>query len=221
MSVTLKETVGPSPSDSRTSEIIDRLLDRLKAAIAELGYDAVLEDLLSPDLIGGQDDSLLPTPDVMVVPGHLADASRPILLAVTKGWKGKDPLAFAKVMRQVKARLTEARGDVKVVVVFCDTWDSASFQEEHREELEPTPETAFAFCSCWSEFPTGCSCRFPLCSTRRRRDGAGGDAQQKSRVHFAHRPTRSSNWPLSRSRLGPGLRREGQVAGLHRVLAAM
>ncbi len=31
--------------------------------------------------------------------------------------------------------LTESRGDVKVVVVFCDTWDSASFQEEHREEL--------------------------------------------------------------------------------------
>ena len=135
MSVTLKETVGPSPSDSRTSEIIERLLDRLKAAIAELGYEAVLEDLLSPDLIGGQDDSLLATTDVMVVPGHLADASRPILLAVTKGWKGKDPLAFAKVMRKVKARLTEARGGVKVVVVFCDTWDSASFQEEHREEL--------------------------------------------------------------------------------------
>ncbi len=39
-------------------------------------------------------------------------------------------------MRQVKGRLTESRGgDVKVVVVFCDTWDSASFQEEHREEL--------------------------------------------------------------------------------------
>ncbi len=135
MSLTLKESVGPSPSDSRTSETVDRLLDRLKAAIAELGYEAVLEDLLSPELIGGQDDSLLPTPDVTVLPGQLADTTRPILLAVTKGWNGKDPLSFAKVMRQVKARLTESRGDAKVVIVFCDTWDSASFQEEHREEL--------------------------------------------------------------------------------------
>jgi len=125
--VTLKETVGAFPSDSRTSDIVERLLDRLKAAIAELGYEAVLEDLLSPELIGGQDDSLLPTPDVMVVPGELADTSRPILLAVTKGWNGKDPLSFAKVMRHVKARLTESRGDVKVVIIFCDTWDSASF----------------------------------------------------------------------------------------------
>ncbi len=79
MSVTLKESVGPFPSDSRTSETVDRLLDRLKAAIAELGYAAVLEDLLSPELIGGQDDSLLPTPDVTVVPGQLTDTSRPIL----------------------------------------------------------------------------------------------------------------------------------------------
>ncbi len=87
-----------------------------------------MEDLLSPELIGGQDDSLLPTPDVMVVPGQLADTGRPVLLAVTKGWSGKDSLSFAKLIRHVKARLTESRGGVKVVIVFCDTWDSASFQ---------------------------------------------------------------------------------------------
>ncbi len=38
-------------------------------------------------------------------------------------------------MRQVKARLIEARGTIRVVIVFCDCWDSTSFQEEHREEL--------------------------------------------------------------------------------------
>jgi len=133
--VTPKETVGAVPRDARTSDVVERLLDRLKAAIADLGYEAVLEDLLSPELIGGEADSLLPTPDVIVVPGQLSDTTRPILLAVTKGWNGKDPLSFAKVMRQVKARLTESRGAVKAVIVFCDTWDSASFQEEHREEL--------------------------------------------------------------------------------------
>ncbi len=34
MSLTLKESVGPFPSDPRTSEIVERLLDRFKAAIA-------------------------------------------------------------------------------------------------------------------------------------------------------------------------------------------
>jgi hypothetical protein len=135
MSVVLKETVGPSPSDSRTSDAVERLLDRLKAAIAELGYEAVLDDLLDPELIGGQADSLLPAQDVTVVPGLPNDTTRPVLLAVTKGWHGKDALSFTRVTRQVKARLTEARGAVKLVIVFCDCWDSASFQEEHGEEL--------------------------------------------------------------------------------------
>jgi hypothetical protein len=110
------------------------LLDRLKTTIVELGDEAVIEDLLSPELIGGE-DSLLASEDVMVVPNHLADAPRPNRLAATKAWNGKEHLSFAKVMRQVKARLTEANGATNVVIVFCDSWDSASFEEEQREEL--------------------------------------------------------------------------------------
>ena len=72
----------------------------------------------------------------MVIPGHMDDAARPILLAVTRGWDGKESLSFKKVMRQVKARLTAGNGAVEHVVVFCDGWDSPSFEEEHREELE-------------------------------------------------------------------------------------
>jgi hypothetical protein len=80
--------------------------------------EAVIEDLPSPDLIGGE-DSMPASEDVMVVPGHLADTSQPILLAATKGGNGKEPLSFAKVMRQVKARLIESRGTIQVVIVFC------------------------------------------------------------------------------------------------------
>jgi hypothetical protein len=111
---------------------------------AALGYEAVVEDLLSPELLGGQ-DSLLASDDVMIIPGHLADESRPVLLAVTKGWGGKEPLSFVKVMRQVKARLTESRGAIQVVIVFCDCWDSASFQEEHREELNAHDQNGVRF----------------------------------------------------------------------------
>jgi hypothetical protein len=71
----------------------------------------------------------------MVIPGYLDDGARPIVLAATKGWGGNAPRCFAKVMREVKARLIEANGAIGVVIVFCDCWDSASFEEEHREEL--------------------------------------------------------------------------------------
>jgi hypothetical protein len=77
----------------------------------------------------------VPSPEILVVPGHLADTDRPILLAATKGWDGRAPRSFAGIMRQVKARLIEGRGAIQVVVVFCDSWDSGSFEEHHREEL--------------------------------------------------------------------------------------
>jgi hypothetical protein len=104
----------------------------------------VIKDLSSPDLIGGE-DSLLASEDVMVVPGHLADTSRPISLSATKGWSGKEPQSFAKVTRQVKARLTESRGAIHVVVVFCDCWDSTSFEEDHREELRAHDQHGIRF----------------------------------------------------------------------------
>jgi hypothetical protein len=144
VSLSLKQPAWGLPPGSSTSEIVGRLFDRLEAAIAEFGYEAVVEDLRSPDLIGGE-DSILSSPDVMVVPGHLADTCRPILLAVSKGWNGKDGLSFSSVMRQVKARLIEARGTIQTVIVFCDSWDSASFEEEHREELRAHHQNGVRF----------------------------------------------------------------------------
>jgi hypothetical protein len=126
---------APGPPGSPTSQAVARLLDRLEAAIGELGYRAVVEGLISHDLIDG-DDSPLASHEVMVIPGHMDDDSRPILLAVTRGWSGKDALSFTRVMHQIKARLTAARGGIEHVVVFCDAWDTPGFEEEHREELE-------------------------------------------------------------------------------------
>ena len=80
-----------------TRKAIPALLDRLKVAIAELGYEAVIEDPCSPELIGGE-DSWPASEDVMLVPGHLAETSRPILLAALKGWSGKELQSFARIM---------------------------------------------------------------------------------------------------------------------------
>jgi len=138
MPVELPELEAPISSS------VARLLDRLRTAIAELGYEAVAEDLSSRELIGGE-DSLLGSEEVMVVPGHLEDAARPILLAVTKGSGGNAPQSFAKFMRQVKTRLIEANGTIRVVVIFSDCWDSASFEEEHREELRAFDKNGVRF----------------------------------------------------------------------------
>jgi hypothetical protein len=142
--LSLQEPAGLPGLDSPNSGFVARLFDWLKTAISELGYDAVFEDLSSPELIGGE-DLLLAAEDIIVVPGHLADSSRPILLAATKGWGGKEPQSFAKVMRQVKARLIESQGAIQVVVVFCDCWDSASFEEEYRGELRAHDQNGVRF----------------------------------------------------------------------------
>ena len=129
--------------ESPISGSVAKLLDRLKTAIADWVTRRSSKTYI-PHLIGGE-DSLLGSEDVMVVPGHLADTSRPILLAATKGWSGKEPQSFAKVMRQVKAHLVESREAIHAVVVFCDCWDSAFFGREHREELRAHDQNGVRF----------------------------------------------------------------------------
>jgi hypothetical protein len=161
VSLALRQPAGVPETDAAISGAVARLLDRLKTAIAELGYEAVLEDLSSPELVGGE-DSLLGSDQVMVIPGYLDDASRPILLAVTKGWGGKEPQCFAKVMRQVKARLIEARGAIQVVVVVSDCWYSASFEEEHREELNAFDHNGVRFVFLLVGVPDTVLTRIPI-----------------------------------------------------------
>jgi hypothetical protein len=48
-------------------------------------------------------------------------------------------------MRQVKGRRIEPQGTIHVVIVFCDCWDSASFEEEHREELRAHDQNGVRF----------------------------------------------------------------------------
>ena len=117
---------------------VARVLDRLKTAIGELGYEAVIEDLLSPELIGGE-DSLLGSDDVMVIPGHLADSARPILLAVTKGWGSKE----AASVRQGHAASQDGRwGDT--IHICCRPliyiYKNASAIGGHHTQLLETPD---------------------------------------------------------------------------------
>ena len=90
MSLARQPMVSFPELESKPSDSLAKLLDRLKAAITDLASACVLEDLSSPDLIGGE-DSLLASQDVMVIPGYLEDAARPILLAATKAGPATPP----------------------------------------------------------------------------------------------------------------------------------
>ena len=143
-SAALQKPAGLPGLECPRSGSATKLIDRLKTAVGEPGYDAVIDDLSSPELFGGE-DSLVASEYVVVIPGNREDGARPILLAATKGWGGAAPRSFAKVMRQVKARLIEANGATGVAIVFCDCWDSASFEEEHREELRAFAKNGVRF----------------------------------------------------------------------------
>ncbi len=58
-------------AESPTSAVLERLMDRLKVAIGERGYQAFVEDLVADEL-SVVVDSLLAADEVMVVPGHRA-----------------------------------------------------------------------------------------------------------------------------------------------------
>ena len=47
--------IGKTGLVDPVSSSVASQLDRLKTAIAELGYGAVIEDMSSPELIGGED----------------------------------------------------------------------------------------------------------------------------------------------------------------------
>ncbi len=144
MAVSLEDYLDADTSTLSVSRSLEQLLERLSIAIADLGYDAILEDIVSGDLIGG-DDSLLGSDEVTLIPGDHRDSSRPILLAATRGWDGRDPLSFTKIMRQVRTRLTEAAGAIQFVVILCNCWNSDAFDEEFREELGAFEEKGVRF----------------------------------------------------------------------------
>ena len=82
-----------------TPEAIPRLLCRLHPAIADLSRGDHRRSVLQR--AHGREDSLISSEDVMVVPGHLGDTSRRILLVATK------PLA--KVVHHLRARPFESQ----------------------------------------------------------------------------------------------------------------
>ena len=76
----------------RVTAWLPRLIDRLKTAITELGYEAVLEDLLSADLIGGEESLLARHPRFRQVASRLVCAVKSSTYMDTNGFEPRHSL---------------------------------------------------------------------------------------------------------------------------------
>ena len=105
-------------------------------------------------------------------------------------------------MRQVKARLTAARGAIEHVVIFCDGWDSPAFEEEHREELEAHARQGVRFRFMLVGVPERVLGAVPVDLDRARVDPPA--RRDRSLLRPGESRTRGFSSPSARPRLSPG-----------------
>lgn len=115
------------------------VVKRIVPAIGELGYDTFLEDVADPDMVPGR-DSPIGSSDINLIPSKHKTGCHFTLLALSKGAGKRERLGFPRIMRQVKAHLIECDGrngtvGTRFVIFVCDTWDAATFLDEHFDEL--------------------------------------------------------------------------------------
>lgn len=129
--------------DGKAQEV-QRVLVRIGQAVAEIGYESFVEDVISKDFAGGP-DSPLGSSDVTLVPGPRPERLASIVVGVTRGNKPRARLGFPTVMSQIKALLTAGRDQVAFVLVLCDTWDLEGFRSQHLGELHRFSPLPFLF----------------------------------------------------------------------------
>jgi hypothetical protein len=106
------------------------VLGRITEAIAEIGYDAFVEDLTSGDFRGGA-DSLVGASAINLIPSAVRGPCQMLLLAVSKG--DKKALGFPAIIRQVREHLIRCPV-TQSVIVLCDHWHPAIL-DEHLGDL--------------------------------------------------------------------------------------
>lgn len=129
--MSLEQFVSQLPTSSDERSIVSSLLRRLTDAIAEIGYEGVIEALLDESFAGGN-DSVLGTNQVNVIPGQGADRCSSVVLAVSKGIKGG--LGVDSVLRKLRAHLIRCVDKTRVVIIVSDHW-TPTILDEHLEDL--------------------------------------------------------------------------------------
>ncbi len=111
------------------------VLGPLFGRIERFGYGSIFEDW--EGLRGAEDRPPVVSEGsaaVNVIPGTAGAACAPVLVALTRGRKG--PMGFDSIMQEVKTHLIRCSRITRLVLVFSDQWDGASFRKLHRAELQ-------------------------------------------------------------------------------------
>jgi hypothetical protein len=114
------------------------ILDSILTTISTIGYgsflDGLLDGLFGPHANPNPNSSpFSPICDVIPSKSSKKSACHPVLMAFSKGDKGK--LGFDAIQNKVRSHLAKCRGVTKFVICFTDCWDSTKFQENHYEGL--------------------------------------------------------------------------------------
>jgi hypothetical protein len=123
---------------------VERVLLRICQAIAEIGYEAFLEDVIDKDFAPGA-GTPVGSVRVTLVPGPRPPNSADIVVGVSKGNKNRTRLGFPRVMQEIKTLLNERKSEVEFVMVIADTWDSESFRSQHLSDLGRFAPVPFLF----------------------------------------------------------------------------
>jgi hypothetical protein len=118
---------------------IKQILESLFAAISQIGFSGLLEDIsdgllangLLPARRGGSDSAAC---NIIPTPSQGAACCAKVLIALSRGDKGAT--GFSSILGKARTHLVRCRGTTKFVIFLCTTWDAAKFCGDYFEELQ-------------------------------------------------------------------------------------
>jgi len=116
---TIDQLIGQLDANGPEREIVGRALRRIQAAIAEVGYQAFVDDIASQEFVGGR-DSPVGDGQINLIPSTRKGACCPVLVAVSKG--DKRALGFPSIMQQVREHMIRCIDKTRVAIILCDHW---------------------------------------------------------------------------------------------------
>ena len=135
--------MAPFLSDFQHTElhaIVARVLERVVAAIPEIGYDAFVDDVTCTEFRGGP-ESLVGTGAINLIPSQAHGPCHSVLLAVSRGEKKAS--GFPSVVRQVREHLIRCPA-TRAVIVLCDHWRPAVL-DDHIGDLRACHDRGVRF----------------------------------------------------------------------------
>jgi hypothetical protein len=105
--------------EPQEKQLLGRVLRRVQAAIADVGYNNFVEDVASSEFLGGPDSSV-GGDGINLIPSHARGDCHAILLAVSRG--DSRALGLPNIMKQVREHLIRCMNKTRAVVILCDYW---------------------------------------------------------------------------------------------------